>query len=116
MSSLWISRARRAFLKNFATVGGASVAATLPLTAQQSSAQSRFPAQPYEFLPWYTRRQNYRSLKQSSYDQSGGNSDRWPVEPGKVIEVFNQKGPGVITHISGQTHLNLFKTGDLAPL
>lgn len=99
MNTHWISRARRAFLKNLSTVGGASVVATLPLTLQQSGVQSRSPAQSYGFLPWYTRRQDYRSLKQSSYDQSGGNSDRWPVEPGKMIEVFNQKGPGVITHI-----------------
>lgn len=50
-------------------------------------------------LPAYCRAQNYRSLKQSSYDTTGGNSDRWPIPPGKEIEIFNQKGPGAITHI-----------------
>src|SRR5205085_11507217 len=43
--------------------------------------------------------QNYRSLKQSSFDQTGGNSDRWPIAPGATQEVFNSAGPGVITHI-----------------
>ncbi len=50
-------------------------------------------------LPAYCRAQNYRSLKQSSHDTTGGNSDRWPIAPGKEIEIFSQKGPGAITHI-----------------
>ena len=32
-------------------------------------------------------------------DKTGGNSDRWPIAPGAVQEVFNATGPGVITHI-----------------
>lgn len=51
------------------------------------------------FLPEYCRAQNYRSLKQSSYDTTGGNSDRWPIAAGQSHEIFNQKGPGVISHI-----------------
>ncbi|HEY3840464.1 MAG TPA: glycoside hydrolase family 172 protein, partial [Bryobacteraceae bacterium] len=50
-------------------------------------------------LPWYARKQNYKSLKQSSFDRTGGNSDRWPIAPGATQEVFNSAGPGVITHI-----------------
>ena len=42
---------------------------------------------------------SHRSLKQSSYDTTGGNSDRWPIAAGAVREVFNADGPGVITHI-----------------
>lgn len=53
----------------------------------------------YRYLPHYARAQNYQSLKQSSHDRTGGNSDRWPVKPGETIEVFNSQGPGVITHI-----------------
>lgn len=41
----------------------------------------------------------HQSLKQSSYDRTGGNSDRWPVAPGATQEVFRSDGPGVITHI-----------------
>ncbi len=50
-------------------------------------------------LPEYALAQDYQSLKQSSYDRTGGNADRWPVEPGDTKEVFNATGPGVITHI-----------------
>ena len=53
----------------------------------------------FSFLPQYARAQHYRSLKQSSYDRTGGNSDRWPIAGGRVQEVFNATGPGVITHI-----------------
>jgi hypothetical protein len=53
----------------------------------------------FSFLPRYARAQNYKSLKQSSYDTTGGNSDRWPIAPGAVREVFNATGTGVITHI-----------------
>ena len=51
------------------------------------------------FLPNYTRAQNYRSLKQSSYDTTGGNSDRWPIPPGETKEVFKASGAGAISHI-----------------
>ncbi len=47
----------------------------------------------------YALAQNYRSLKQSSYDRSGGNNDRWPIGAGETKDVFNADGPGVISHI-----------------
>src|ERR1035438_6165510 len=50
-------------------------------------------------LPWYARQQNYKSLKQSSFDRTGGNSDRWPIPPGATQELFSSDGPGIITHI-----------------
>ena len=50
-------------------------------------------------LPAYARAQNYRSLKQSSYDKTGGNSDRWPMKPGETLEAFNAAGAGAISHI-----------------
>jgi hypothetical protein len=50
-------------------------------------------------LPEYARAQDYQSLKQSSYDRTGGNSDRWPIAAGDTQEVFNATGPGVVTHI-----------------
>lgn len=53
----------------------------------------------FGFLPEYARAQSYKSLKQSSHDTTGGNADRWPVKPGATQEIFNQQGPGVITHI-----------------
>jgi hypothetical protein len=50
-------------------------------------------------LPRYALAQNYRSLKQSSYDRSGGNADARPIPAGATLEVFQADGPGVITHI-----------------
>ena len=50
-------------------------------------------------VPAYALAQNYRSLKQSSYDSTGGNSDRWPIPPGQTKEVFRADGPGMISHI-----------------
>jgi len=50
-------------------------------------------------LPDYALTQDYRSLKQSSYDRTGGNADRWPIDAGDTKEIFNSTGPGVITHL-----------------
>jgi hypothetical protein len=83
---------RRGFLARIAALAGLPVAA--------APAQSRSEAGGnYRFLPRYARGQNYRSLKQSSYERNGGNADRWPIKPGGTQEVFNVTGPGVITHI-----------------
>ncbi|HVX65908.1 MAG TPA: glycoside hydrolase family 172 protein [Bryobacteraceae bacterium] len=62
-------------------------------------------------LPPYARAMNHKSLKQSSYDRTGGNADAWPIAPGGSKEVFNSEGPGVISHIwftiaaQGEYHL-----------
>src|ERR1017187_7798059 len=86
---------RRGFLHGMLAAG--SLAAAAPVAAQAQPASSVAGDMP--FLPAYTRAQNYQSLKQSSYDRTGGNSDRWPVAAGGVQEVFNATGPGVISHI-----------------
>ncbi len=85
---------RRGFLRNVAAFGGGAAAAGQAANAQSSGAPDRL-----DFLPAYAVRQNYRSLKQSSYDKTGGNRDYWPIAPGQVVEVFNATGSGVITHI-----------------
>jgi len=82
---------RRGFLRRLAGLAGFSAAAS------SASAQAR--GGNYEFLPPCARAQHYRSLKQSSFDRSGGNNDFWPIKPGGVKEVFAADGPGVITHI-----------------
>ncbi len=81
---------RRGFLCGVAAAAG--FPATEAGAAQAGSGD-------YRYLPRYARGQNYKSLKQSSYDRTGGNSDRWPVAPGATLEVFNSQGPGVVTHI-----------------
>ena len=86
---------RRGFLHGMMAAGG--LAAAMPAGGQAQPAGGAPGDLP--FLPAYTRAQNYQSLKQSSYDRTGGNSDRWPIAAGGVQEVFNATGAGVITHI-----------------
>ncbi len=97
--------ARRGFLRRLAGLAGFSAAAS---SSQAQSSRSESAA---GFLPAYVRTQNYRSLKQSSYDRTGGNADRWPIHPGGTQDLFQSEGPGVITHIwftiaaQGMNHL-----------
>jgi hypothetical protein len=69
------------------------------LSAASAQAQPSHEQGDFRFLPHFARAQNYKSLKQSSYDRTGGNSDRWPIAPGATQELFNAQGPGVISHI-----------------
>jgi len=99
--------ARRGFLRRLFTLGGFSAAAPAASLAQNQAAR----AQQFDYLPRYARALHYQSWKQSSYDQTGGNSDRWPIKPGETLEIYNQAGPGVISHIwftiaaAGRNHL-----------
>jgi Protein of unknown function (DUF2961) len=86
------SKPRRAFLRGALAAGGLGA-------AQISLAQTAASAAPFDFLPKYARAQNYKSLKQSSFDRTGGNHDSWTIRPGETKEVFNATGAGVITHI-----------------
>jgi hypothetical protein len=83
---------RRGFLHGMLAAGTLAAAAA-PVAAQAQDAGE------FSFLPQYARAQHYKSLKQSSFDTTGGNSDRWPIAAGGVQEVFNAAGPGIITHI-----------------
>ena len=82
---------RRGFLRRFATLAGVSAAGAAPLRAAATND--------HPYLPAYARAQDYRSLKQSSFDRTGGNHDSWPIAPGATQTVFESDGPGVITHI-----------------
>src|SRR5579862_4327882 len=84
---------RRNFLQRLAGLAGVTAAAAAPAAAQAPGGGD------YRFLPSYARAQNYKSLKQSSFDRTGGNKDYWPMAPGATQEVFNASGPGVISHI-----------------
>src|SRR5690348_5415841 len=86
---------RRGFLQRVAGFAGFSAA----VSSASAQAPRRDGRGDSGFLPRYARAQHYKSLKQSSYDRTGGNSDRWPIKPGDTIEVFNSTGPGVISHI-----------------
>jgi hypothetical protein len=77
--------------RNFLSSSLAALA-TSSLAAQPSAGP------PIE-LPDYARLRNYKSLKQSSFDRTGGNADAFHIAPGAELEVFQSAGPGVITHI-----------------
>jgi hypothetical protein len=85
---------RRDFLGSLAAGLFGSVA------AQAQTPQVRPPSGAGRLsLPRYALAQSYRSLKQSSYDRSGGNADARPIPAGGTLEVFQADGPGAITHI-----------------
>jgi len=98
---------RRGFLQRLAGIAGLTTLAGKPLAAQSSTqAQGTAP------LPPYARAQNYKSLKQSSYDTTGANADRYQIPAGATQEVFSSEGPGIITHVwftIGSGNRNLLK-------
>jgi hypothetical protein len=59
---------------------------TFPLAAQTS-------------LLDLSRPRDYVLKRNSSYDRSGGNADARRVSPGSAITVFDEKGPGEISHL-----------------
>jgi hypothetical protein len=85
---------RRGFLGRLMAASGLAAAGTPQVQAQSGAGDREF-----RFLPKYARAQDYKSLKHSSYDVTGGNRDSWPIPAGEAREVFKANGPGVITHI-----------------
>jgi hypothetical protein len=84
---------RRPFLQRLMVLAGLAAA---PAGAQAQQIPKEADS---DYLPSYVRARTYRSLKQSSFDKTGGNADRWPIQPGQTLEVFQAKGPGMISHI-----------------
>lgn len=72
-----------------AACGGAESKAQHPASATWAT----------DLVPAYARSRNHRTLKQSSYDRSGGNRDFWPIAAGQALDIFQSSGPGIITHI-----------------
>jgi hypothetical protein len=83
---------RRGFLGRL--MGAAGMTAAAPAA---SLAQSRPSGN--DFMPKYARAQEYRSLKQSSHDRTGGNRDAFPIAAGATQTLFESNEPGAITHI-----------------
>ncbi len=83
---------RRGFLSYLTGVAG--------LVAGTSYKASAAPAvsNPTE-LPAYAKAPTHKTLKQSSFDRSGGNKDFFTIASGQTTEVFQATGPGIITHI-----------------
>jgi hypothetical protein len=88
-----MSDGRRGFFRRLLAGAGAAMGGAAAARAQSGGAGSP------NLLPDYARAQNYRSLKQSSHDITGGNRDFWSIAPGQTLEIFKAEQPGVITHI-----------------
>ena len=90
------SNDRRGFLRRMMAASGFAAAAA---PAAQTAAQAQSAGGRDATLPAYARAQHHKSLKQSSYDTTGGNRDAWNIAPGATRDVFQATGPGIITHI-----------------
>lgn len=88
---------RRGFLRRLAGFAGLTAVAGGPARGQESPSGPPIGQAPE--LPAYARKMHHKSLKQSSFDRTGGNADSWPVAPGATQTVFESDGPGVITHL-----------------
>jgi hypothetical protein len=53
----------------------------------------------FDPLSSLARAKDFRAKRISSYDVTGGNSDRWPIEPGATLTLAEMDGPGAISHI-----------------
>ncbi len=54
---------------------------------------------PASFLSGLTAPHDYVQRRISSYDRSGGNADYRQIAPGETLTLFDEAGPGTITHI-----------------
>jgi len=54
---------------------------------------------PSDALRHLIESRNCRSKRQSSWDTTGGNNDRWEFPSGETITIADISGPGCITHI-----------------
>ena len=69
-----------------------------------------------------TRMKNARTARQSSWDTTGRNADRWLIEPGETRVLAEMDGPGCVTHLwMTQTRgyrevlLRMFWDGETSP-
>ena len=91
-------RSRRRLLGSLATAAGVSTAALLGMNAAGASAAPGEPEVPEEIFA-LARLRNYKNLRSSSWDRTGGNADWVAVEPGQATTVLDAKGAGIVTHI-----------------
>ena len=57
------------------------------------------PQSPAQWKVDVTQPQDYTLKRVSSFDRSGGNADFRPIAPGQTLEVMDENGPGLLTHI-----------------
>lgn len=93
-------RARRKLLGGMVSATGVSAAAMLgmnarPAAGEDASSQQSAPEQLFA----QARLRTYSNRRSSSWDRTGGNSDRVPVDPGQSATVLDVSGAGVVTHV-----------------
>ncbi len=86
---------RRRFLSSLGSLGGGAAA----LITGQRGAQAQIATQAGPVLPAYALLPAHKTLKQSSFDRTGGNADFFHIAPNDTLTVFESDGPGIITHI-----------------
>src|SRR5690348_7445513 len=86
---------RRRFLSSLGSLSGAAFLAQ----GGTANAQNANTSAPMPSLPAYALAPAHKTLKQSSYDRTGGNADYFHIAPGESLNVFQSDGPGIITHI-----------------
>ena len=83
-----MAEGRRGFLRGLMTTLGAGAAAATGRASAASPSAVASGVGLGTILPAYARAQSYRSLKESTYDRTGGNADARPIAPGATLTVF----------------------------
>jgi hypothetical protein len=95
--------ARRKLLGTMVSTAGVSAAAALLGLNATESAAAPTPVAAEAGIPEelfaQARLRSYKTRRSSSWDRTGGNSDRVPLEPGATAPLLDVTGAGVITHI-----------------
>jgi hypothetical protein len=70
-------------------------------TRSTRSAEDVAPARaaPGAPLAWLTQPKDYRSMRSSSFDRTGGNADFLHLAPKEVATLLDASGPGVVSHL-----------------
>jgi hypothetical protein len=84
--------------RNFLSSSLAGTLAVLAPSAPLALGADPLPTTTVD-LPDYARLRTYKSLKQSSFDRTGGNRDFFHIDPGGTLDLFQSQGPGIVTHI-----------------
>ena len=53
----------------------------------------------FSSLTSLARIRDFKSMRSSSFDRTGGNHDAIPIKPGKTLRIAEIDGPGCIKHI-----------------
>ncbi len=86
---------RRSFLKRFIGLGGAAAVAASGASAQNPPASLDRPSGLGELY----RARPGRRRRESSWNRTGGNADRYVVEPGATHTLADISGAGAIRHV-----------------